>query len=136
MKFLDDLFQLLAGEVDSVPVCSISTDMASAIGAKTSYVLLSSQTVFKQRKTHPDLRALDYLTLPTHFEDGLVLLEKGDRLRLHFCYQRPNEDFRYVATIKSADHGRRIYIVRFHRIRSRQTKSLMKRCTVLRTHRI
>jgi len=91
MKFIEDLIQLLAGEVDAVPVCAIPPGMASAIDAKTQFVYLSTQTVFKQRNTHPELSALDYLTLPTHFADALALLENGSRPRIHFCYQRPNE---------------------------------------------
>lgn len=134
MKFLEDLVRLLAGEVDTVPVCALPEAMANAIGAKTQFVYLSSQTVHKQRQCHSDLAALDYLMLPNHMSDGLVLLESQQRLRLHFCYERA-EGQRYIATVKATKDGRRMYVVRYHKARRKQTKSLLKRCEVLRNHK-
>ncbi len=134
MKFFEDLIRLLAGEIDAVPVCEIPMSMAKAIGAQTQFVYLSSQTVHKQRRRHQDLSAIDYLTLPTHIANGLVLLESSTQKRLHVCFERPEGD-RYLATLKATKDGRRIYIVRFHRARKRQTKSLIDRSTVLRDHK-
>lgn len=134
MKFFEDLIRLLAGEIDTAPVCEIPMSMASAIGAQTQFVYLSSQTVHKQRQRHPGLSAIDYLTLPTHIANGIVLLESGTKKRLHICFERPDGD-RFLATLKATIDGRRIYIVRFHRARKRQTKSLIGRSTILRPHK-
>ena len=134
MEFLEDLVRLFAGEIDAVPVCEIPTSMASTIGAQTQFVYLSSQTVHKQRQHHPSLSVIDYLTLPTHISNGLVLLESSKLKRLHICFERSDGD-RYLATLKATLDGRRMYVVRFHGSRPRQTKSLIGRSTILRPHK-
>ena len=48
---------------DPVIVCNIDSGLAGAIGARVTRVLLSSDTLEKQKAHHPDIVEDDYLTL-------------------------------------------------------------------------
>ncbi len=123
MAFLDDLAELISGQINEIFVCDVPRDIAKVIGSRTQLAYLSSQTLYKQQKHHQDITFSDYSTLPQHMDMALILHESGQRQRLHYLYNR-SEGQRYVTTLKSTNDGQRMYVVRFHKARRRQTNPI------------
>lgn len=108
----DEAFaRLVSGRLPmTMPVAWISSDMAAKIGAKVHRVDLSNETMDKQRREHPELTLEEYRLLPDLFERALVLQQSDVRL----IYFRSLGKL-YKVVIKSADKGREIYLLSFHR---------------------
>ena len=126
---------LISGERDMVFVASIERDVANAIGAtRTTDVRLSRETFFHIRDQHPHIELEHFKMLPDAFRQGLIIHENDRPWFATICYNHPESGRRYVIPIKSTDAGDEILIQSFHRMRPRQTRSLLNRGQVLRCH--
>jgi hypothetical protein len=135
-----DLAQLLRllnsrGRI-SVPVGRVELLIAKAIGAETDLVLLSKDTLIKQCERHPDIRAVQYAMLQKALDVGLVLVERANPKTAAICYQDPTDETkRYRLQIKRTEDRKSIYLTSFHRTQPRQTRALLKRSRIVRSHR-
>ena len=131
---IDDLSRLLSGE--SLPPIQVGViyeaRLCQAIHATTHTVLLSKETVVKQKKEHPDLKNEDYWVIPDAIHHGLVIHERARPACLTICYNR-REGERYMVALKGTNSGA-IFVTSFHKMRPRQTRSFLKRGNMLRQH--
>lgn len=132
---IHNLARLLSGE-NLLPIqvgVIYEVGIARAIGATTHKVLLSKETVSKQKIEHPDLQDEDYSILPDAIRYGLVIQERVRPECLTICYNR-REGERYMVALKGARSGA-IFVTSFHKMRPRQIRSFLKRGDTLRNHR-
>jgi hypothetical protein len=105
--------------------------LAGFVGAmSTRPVLLSWETVVKQKRKHPDIGFGEYRIVPDAVRLGLVAQDRPNHLT--FCYNAPS-DRRYQLVIK-ATFAAELFVMSFHRTRPRQTKAILARATLLRKH--
>ena len=130
----DDLSRLLSGaNLSPIQVGVIhEVRLCQAIHATTHAVLLSKETVVKQKKEHSDLTLEHYRLIPDAIRHGLVIHERARPDCLTICYNR-REGERYVVALKGASSGA-IFVTSFHKMRPRQIRSFLKRGDKLRLH--
>jgi len=136
MITIDSLADLAFGRRDRIPVCSVEGHIADAIGAKTHVVTLSKYTLHHVLEEHHDVKSEHFLMLPNMIENGLVVHERDRGRGATVCYQNEKDGRRYITAIKATRDGKAIFAETLHRSRKRQTKSILARGKVLRTHRI
>ena len=76
----------------------------------------------------------DIITIPYGLQKGLFI---GDERFPHMVvvnYLYPDNLTRYKVVLKCARQGRELWISTFHRLRPRQTKSLLKRGIIIKAH--
>lgn len=73
------------------------------------------------------------LCLPVMIRNGLWIAETNGRACVVYSDQNTNK--RYISAIKVAAKGYEVYLTTFHLCRPRQTASLLKRGTILQTHK-
>lgn len=131
---IHDLSKLLSG--DRLPPIQVGViydvDISRAIGATTHVVLLSKETVFKQKNEHPDLQDEEYGILPDAIRYGLVIHERARPECLTICYNR-REGQQYLVALKGTKTGA-VFVTSFHKMRPRQTRSYLDRGDRLRNH--
>ena len=131
---IDHLRALLSGErVEPIAVAAIHNPaLAEVIGAADRHaVLLSRDTIVKEKVRHPDIDFEQYCVLPDVVRFGLVVQEYSQQLV--FCYEH-HSGRRYRAMVKATLAGHELYVTSFHRMRDRQTKAILKRGLILRRH--
>lgn len=132
----DHLRALLAGErQEPIVVGAIHRpELVRTIGAPGLHaVLLSADTIVKQRLQHPDIDVDDYRTAPYALRYGLVLWLPEWPRQLTFCFN-DHDGRRYRLFVKSTLRGDGLFVTSLHRTKPRQTKALLKRGTILRAH--
>jgi hypothetical protein len=130
---IDHLRALLSGERQEPVVVGHIYDPAlmSVIGvAKTHEVLLSPETVVKQRRQNPDIGLEEYYILPDAIRYGMVAQEYAEQLL--FCYDH-HTGRRFLVVVETTLEGK-LFVVSFHRTRPRQTKAILDRASLLRKH--
>lgn len=133
---IDHLRALLAGEREEPVVVGAvhHPALVRAIGAPGVHaVLLSPDTIVKQRQQHPDIDIDDYCVAPDVLRFGLVLHLPAWPRQLTFCYQH-HTGWRYRLFVKSTMRGDELWVTSLHRTRQRQTKALLNRGRILRHH--
>lgn len=115
---------------DSWPIGWVDDVLANAVGSKVRRVMLSSETMAKQRRNHPDLTLADYQTLPDVAEAAKVV-KQGDRflLFLHMGSRR------YVAVVKATEARDELYLVSFYRAEEADFRRLSSKGDIVRSGR-
>ena len=136
MMDLNDLLRLLESRTGpAVVVCEMEIFIARLLGANTTEVMISKETVIKQAEHHPDIKAEHYEMLPDAVTRGLLVHEHTGPGRFTICYENmtaPGK--RFKVTGKCTKDGKEIYVTGFHRVKKRYTRSVLRRGTVLRWH--
>lgn len=115
----NDLLALLNGErSDPVWVCEIEQHLADILGAHTRAVLLSAETIEKQKVEHPELTLDDYLRLPNLILRGLAHENRSSQIR--FIVQPSGAERGLMSVIKRTRNGNEIFAVTFHHLRLRK----------------
>jgi len=130
---IDHLRALLSLERQEPVVLCHLTDPALAgfVGSMSAPpVLLSWETVVKQRAKHPDVGLAEYCMIPDAVRLGLAVEEHANQLI--FCYHHPSGR-RFRLTIKVTLIGE-LFVTSFHRTSPRQTKAILARASLLRKH--
>ena len=118
---------------DDLIVCHITNDLAALLGAARGRVLLSHETVTKQRKHHPDLVEDDYRSLRATIMMGEYRQDTPSTAYILFTDTALN-DCNYRAAIKGTS-DRRIYCTSFNKIRDRQmAQARRKPFPIIRCH--
>ena len=61
-------------------IAALDEDLQQRLGAKQKAVLLSDETLAKQKKHHPELALNEYRLIPEIVRKGMVIREKDARL--------------------------------------------------------
>ena len=121
---------------DYFQVCDIEHDIAQAIGANTCAAILSRETMAKQAARHKDILAKDYAYLVWALDDGLAIKDDNRPQNAIICFQHPHIEYiRYRIYLKCTKSRDEIFIDSFHRTKMGQTRSMLKRGPIIRTHR-
>lgn len=111
---------------DPVIVGHIPNALAAKLGAARGRVLLSHDTLVKQRAHHPDLTVDDYRVLAPTLMMGEYRQDTPRTARILYCDTVYNSCY-YRAAIKTPlDDPRRIYVVSFNRVRERQARQMLQ----------
>ncbi|HWW11187.1 MAG TPA: hypothetical protein VN018_01625 [Brevundimonas sp.] len=120
--------------IDPVIVCNIERGLADALGARVTRVLLSSETIAKQKVRHPDLSADDYVALKPAILFGEVRLDGQGRAVILFV-DRHRLAYGVRVYLKVTGDGRRIYAQSFCLLNEKKyRRELAKALTVVREH--
>lgn len=98
------------------PVGILSTLHAQRIGAQTTVVNLSAETVKKQIREHPEVQPAEYRNIQTAIQEGWVVQDSANTL----IYVLESEG--YVSVVKSTKTGKGLFITSFRRLSSQQAK--------------
>lgn len=83
---------------------------------------------------HGGFTDFEIITIPFGLESGLFIADDKKHNHLIISYLYPDNDTRYKAVIKSANHGSELWVCTFHRMRPRQTKNLLVRGSIIKKH--
>ncbi|MFW2439115.1 MAG: phage minor head protein [Arenicellales bacterium] len=122
---------LFDGKISGVaPVGYISEPLSASLGANTRKVVLSEESLIKQKERHPDLEFEEYLNLPDVFEVGLIV--KDEEQVAVFFHEK---SYLYKAVVKSTKDGSELYLTSFHRATAKNLRGVRKRGEVIREER-
>lgn len=120
--------------IDPVIVCNIERRLADALGASVTRVLLSIETLEKQKSRHPDLLPEDYVALRPAILFGEVR-QDGPRQAVVLFVDRHRIGYGVRAYLKVTENGRRIYATSFCRLNERKyRRELAKPLPIIREH--
>ena len=131
---LEDLHKLKSGWRASVEVCMLPVAVARIMGCAVPAVYLSSDSYEHIRDEHPDVTDVHLLMVPIAIQRGLILREHKRPECLTVCYQAEAAQ-RFIVALKMASTKADFWVTSVHRSKARQTKSLLKRATILRPHK-
>ena len=127
-----DLIQLLAGDITrSIHVCDIEPELAAAINAITTTVLLSPDTVKKQRLCHPELNLEHYRLIPEIIQYGLVLRDSPQSITFYED-DRPHFGNLWQVSVKVTQDRNELYMSTFHPLEVKQILKAHRKGTLLR----
>ena len=120
--------------IDPVIVCNIERPLADALGARVTRILLSPETLEKQKIRHPDLAVDDYVALRPAILFGEVRQDGGGRAVVLYV-DRYLLGYGVRAYLKVTDNGRRIYATSFCRLNEKKyRRELAKPLPIIRPH--
>lgn len=102
--------------------------------AKTVSVLISKDGLLHIDKQHDDITDFDVITMSFGLQRGLFIGDRSQPTHLIISYIYPDNSVRYKIVVKSALNGSELWISTFHRLRPRQTRTLLKRGLVIKPH--
>ena len=97
------------------------------LNAQQKVVLLSDETLAKQKKHHPELALDEYRLIPEIVRKGRVIREKDARL---YFFQR--QGHLYMATVKATADKAENYLVTFFRVRPEHMRRKQRRGELIR----
>ncbi len=103
------------GKQGNFPVGRLSETDAKKISAKTQTVVLSQETLTKQKEHHPDLSLEEYELVQETIERGEMIQEDENNL----TYLLKKEQG-YTSIVKSTKTGEAIFLTSFRRLPSHQ----------------
>lgn len=100
----------LSKPVGNYPVASIDAALKQQINAKQNTVLISAETMTKQRRNHPELTDDEYRLLPDVINTGAVIQQGAQHIVIF-----NDNDRRYRAEVRTTSSGDENHVVSFHR---------------------
>lgn len=131
---LEDIRALENRWRDPVVVGDLPYEVCELLQLGTTAVYLSLVSLLHIRDEHPDMDDITLLRLPFALRNGLIVQETKKSNHLLCCYQPSETEKRFIAALKIAKPAREVYVSSFYRGRERQTRSILKRGKVLKTH--
>jgi hypothetical protein len=111
-----------------VPVAALSSDISERLGAQTTIVGISRETVDKQLLNHPEILAEDYSELADVLVSGKVVTQA----ETHLAFVG-RSDLPWIAIIKRTRDGNELFLQSFYRAGSdRYVERLLRRGDVWR----
>jgi len=98
------------------PIGIISSAHAQRIGAQTTVVNLSADTVKKQVKEHPEILSDEYRHIQSTLQQGWIVQDGANTM----IYVLEAEG--YVSVVKSTKTGKGIFVTSFRRLSNQQAK--------------
>lgn len=131
---LEDLIALQTGERDPIVVGQIPFEVASKLSLKNHNVYLSRGSLGHILVAHSDIALLDLLHLPLAVKRGLLVRENAKPNVIIVSYLDRESGRRFLAALKIAQEGTEIWLSSFYKSKIRQTKRVVARGTILKTH--
>jgi hypothetical protein len=131
---LEDLQDLIAGERDPIVVGQIPFDVAARLLLRNHNVYLSANSLRHVLKEHPDVSLIDLLHLPFAIAKGMLVQEKAKTNVIVASYLDSETGKRFIAVMKIVQKGTEVWISSFYRSKKRQTKRILSRGNILKTH--
>jgi len=120
--------------IDSLILGHVAPEVAEALGAKVRRVLLSIDTVRKQRLRHPELEPDHYRSLKPALQLG-EYRQDSQRSAVVLFIDTKLHDYGMRACVKATANGRELYLVSFCFLRKRTyARELRKGFPVIRPH--
>jgi hypothetical protein len=120
--------------IDPVIVCNLPASLVAMIGAKVTRVYLSTETLDKQRRRHPDMTEAHYRALAAALRNGEYRQDSPRTAVVLFVDARLN-GLSFRAYVKSTDNGKEIYVTSFCVVGKRQYRAELRRpYPVIRKH--
>ena len=111
-------------------VAALDEDLKRRLGAKQKAVLLSDETLAKQRKHHPELALNEYRLIPEIVRKGKVIREKDAKL---YFFRR--QGHLYMTTVKATEDKAENYLVTFFRARPEHMQRKQRKGELIRNWR-
>ena len=108
-------------------IAALDEDLQRRLGAQQKAVLLSDETLAKQKQHHPELALDEYRLIPEVVRKGKVIREKDARL---YFFQR--QGHLYMAAIKATEDKAENYLVTFFRVRRGHMQRKQRRGELIR----
>ncbi|MBF0556605.1 MAG: hypothetical protein HQK96_18965, partial [Nitrospirae bacterium] len=112
----------------SFPVAVLSEEYKNSIGATSQVVLLSDESLAKNKANHPELTEEEYQQLPDIIADAQLIIEKNGQILVFI--NRGNQW--YFAVVKATSDKSELYLTSFRRTNESDVKSEMKKGKVIR----
>ena len=110
-------------------IAALDEDLKRRLGAKQKAVLLSDETLAKQRKHHPELALAEYRLLPKMINTGMVIKEPGQRL---VFFESKSTGKLYMAVIKTTENGDENYLTSFRQTTDKDMRRKERQGRVIR----
>lgn len=110
------------------PVAVIDDAYQQAIGAKTKTVMLSEETLIKNKVNHPELALADYRRLPDVVEQAQLVVQDRDRT---FVFLRIGDTI-YYGAIKATKSGETLFLTSFRKAEMSDVRQIRKKGKVLK----
>jgi hypothetical protein len=134
MLTLSALNWLYHGGTGKLLVGRLTPAIASLLDARTLLVHINAATLRHIIDEKPRQIAIsDVLLLTRMISDGWLVRESARRKSFVISYQSPKRQLK--AAFKIAAGGEEIWVSTLHQSSARQTKALLKRGMVIRTHK-
>jgi hypothetical protein len=127
-----DLHRLATGLTgEPLRIGRIGSALSRRLGAYTTVVWLSHQTMTKQLLRHPDLQLQDYLFVDHILRTGAVFPGRGGSLA--FIHAPPDRDglLSFKVVVKVTGDGE-LYMTTFHRLRAAEVRRAFRRDVAIR----
>ena len=111
-------------------IAALDEDLQRRLGAQQKAVLLSDETLVKQKVSHPDLTVEEYQLLPEIFHKGRVIRENEHNIHFYAIRGRL-----YKAVVKITQKRHESYLATFHRARKKQVESETRKGLLIRDWR-
>jgi hypothetical protein len=112
----------LAKPKGDYPVAVLDEELARLVQAKRQTVLLSAETMDKQRESHPDLQPHEYQLIPEAIERGEVIAQGEDRLVFLHREQRL-----YKAVVKATQDREELFLISLQRADERERQRMLRK---------
>jgi len=130
---IEGIAWLLSGNSEPISIGRIVNQARTHLSQKTSVILLSTDSTRHILTKHGDhMEASTLLLLPEALRLGLWITDRDYSCRVSF--EEKETGVRYLAAVKATKDRREIYLSTFHRAQKGQTKSVLKRGTIVRNH--
>lgn len=127
------LLHLVAGRVKEIEVGYLPHEVARHFETSKTTVYLSSESALKITRKHGgSLLFGDYEKIPLALQRGLWIADRDNSCCV--SYYDTEEKKRFIAAVKITKDRRRSYLTTVHLASKRQTKSLLRRGPILRSH--
>jgi hypothetical protein len=131
---LEDLIALQKGERDPIVVGQIPFVVASGLGLRNHNIYLSRGSLRHVLEEHSDISLIDLLHLPFAISRGLLVRENAKPNVIIVSYLDNETGRRFISALKITQAGTEIWVSSFYKSKIRQTKRVIARGTILKTH--
>lgn len=107
----------LAKPQQSFPIAVVEKTAAEKIGAKVKVVRLSKETLAKQTKQHPEIKAAEYINVQDTIDKGIEIQDTATSLVYLLTDAKG-----YVSVVKSTKTGKALFLSSFRRLSKSQAK--------------
>jgi hypothetical protein len=119
--------QFMAKPAGEWPVAALSADMKGLLGSKNNAVMLSADTLAKQRANHPELTPDEYRLIPDVVDRGQVI-DRGDN-KLVFFHMA---DRLYKLSLKVTGNRDGLFVTTFYRTNPREFERDLRKGVIVR----
>lgn len=124
-----DFTRFFEGKVKGIfPVAVLNEEYRRAIGAQTQSVLLSDETLRKNRANHPEMRIADYQKLPDIIQRAQLIVQDKEST---FVFLKVGETI-YYGAVKTTGTGKANFLTSLRIARESDINAIRKKGKVLR----